>query len=45
MRRCALLPTSWIYDARTRTLFTSDLFSYVIRAPTPEGPWVTHNGR
>ncbi len=34
-----LLPTSWLYDARTRTLFTSDLFSGVIR-PGPEGPWV-----
>jgi len=34
-----LLPTSWLYDARTRTLFTSDLFSGVIRA-SPQGPWV-----
>lgn len=34
-----LLPTSWLYDARTRTLFTSDLFSGVIR-PGPDGPWI-----
>lgn len=34
-----LLPTSWLYDARTRTLFTSDLFSGVIQ-PDPEGPWI-----
>ena len=34
-----LLPTSWLYDARSRTLFTSDLFSGVLRAE-PDGPWV-----
>jgi len=34
-----LLPTSWVYDRRTRTLFTSDSFTHVMRAD-PGGPWV-----
>jgi hypothetical protein len=34
-----LLPTSWLYDEQTRTLFTSDLFSHRTR-PTADGPWV-----
>ncbi len=34
-----LLPTSWLYDAATRTLFTSDVFTHVIR-DTEAGPWV-----
>jgi hypothetical protein len=34
-----LLPTSWLYDHRTHTLFTSDIFSHVAR-PTLKGPWL-----
>ena len=34
-----LLPTNWIYDEHTRTLFTSDAFHYAWR-PTPAGPWL-----
>jgi flavorubredoxin len=34
-----LLPTSWVYDRRTRTLFTSDVFSHAMRTGA-EGPWV-----
>jgi hypothetical protein len=34
-----LLPTSWLYDEHTRTLFTSDLFSHLTR-PTSDGPWL-----
>jgi len=34
-----LLPTSWLYDARSRTLFTSDVFTHVIRDDA-EGPWL-----
>lgn len=34
-----LLPTWWVWDEATRTLFTSDLFSHV-RRPQPSGPWV-----
>ena len=34
-----LLPTSWIYDRRTRTLFTSDVFSHGLRA-RPDGRWL-----
>ncbi|MGH2849001.1 MAG: hypothetical protein ACRDLP_00110 [Solirubrobacteraceae bacterium] len=38
-----LLPTSWLYDRRTRTLFTSDVFTHVMRAE-PVGPWVVTAG-
>ena len=34
-----LLPTSWVYDRRTRTLFTSDVFSHAMRTGA-EGPWI-----
>jgi hypothetical protein len=34
-----LLPTSWAYDARTRTLFTSDVFSHALRGDRL-GPWI-----
>jgi flavorubredoxin len=34
-----LLGTHWVYDEATRTLFTSDAFSYAI-APVSSGPWV-----
>ncbi|MGH2936808.1 MAG: hypothetical protein ACRDPE_01655 [Solirubrobacterales bacterium] len=33
-----LLPASWVYDDQTRTLFTSDAFTWVWRA-TEQGPW------
>lgn len=34
-----LLPTNWVYDEATRTLFTADAFTYVSQ-PTARGPWV-----
>ena len=34
-----LLPTNWVYDEATRTLFTADAFTYVWQ-PTARGPWV-----
>jgi flavorubredoxin len=34
-----LLPTWWVWDEATRTMFTSDLFSHV-RRPSADGPWV-----
>jgi hypothetical protein len=34
-----LLPTNWVYDEATRTLFTADAFTYVSQ-PTAQGPWV-----
>jgi len=33
-----LLPTSWAYDADTKTLFTADVFTWVYR-DSPEGAW------
>jgi hypothetical protein len=33
-----LLSTHWVYDETSRTLLTSDAFSYVVR-PTEDGPW------
>jgi flavorubredoxin len=33
-----LLPTNWVYDEATRTLFTADAFAYVWQ-PTAHGPW------
>lgn len=35
-----LIGTRWIYDAATRTLFTSDSFSHEWSS-TPDGPWTT----
>jgi len=34
-----LLPTNWVYDERTRTLFTADAFHYAWRS-TAAGPWL-----
>jgi hypothetical protein len=34
-----LLPSSWAYDASSRTLFTGDMFSWVWHR-SPEGPWL-----
>jgi hypothetical protein len=34
-----LLPTYWVYDEATKTLFSSDAFGYAAREG-PEGPWV-----
>src|SRR5262249_43434265 len=34
-----LLPSLWLYDERTRTLFPGDMFSHAYRA-TPAGPWL-----
>jgi hypothetical protein len=34
-----LLPTNWLYDEATRTLFTLDMFTWVWQ-PDAAGPWV-----
>lgn len=34
-----LLPSQWLYDDGTRTLFTGDAFSHAWRE-SPDGPWV-----
>jgi len=34
-----LISTRWIYDAASRTLFSSDMFTHVWRGG-PEGPWI-----
>jgi flavorubredoxin len=34
-----LIPTRWLYDRATRTLFSSDMFTHVWRA-TRNGPWI-----
>ncbi len=34
-----LISTRWIYDAATRTLFTSDMFTHIWQE-TADGPWV-----
>lgn len=33
-----LLPNSWGYDAETKTLLSSDIFTWIVRA-TADGPW------
>lgn len=38
-----LLPNSWAYDAATRTLISSDIFTWVTRE-TAAGPWVIDTG-
>lgn len=38
-----LLPNSWAYDEATRTLLSSDIFTWVTRA-TAEGPWLIGPG-
>ena len=38
-----LIATRWIYDAATKTLFTSDMFTHVWRA-RPDGPWLLQDG-
>jgi hypothetical protein len=34
-----LLPSFWLYDETTRTLFTSEMFGWVSH-PTESGPWI-----
>jgi flavorubredoxin len=34
-----LIPTRWLYDRATRTLFSSDMFTHVWR-DTQKGPWI-----
>lgn len=34
-----LLSTAWLYDAATKTLFTSDTFTH-LSSDRPEGPWL-----
>jgi flavorubredoxin len=38
-----LIATRWIYDAATKTLFTSDMFTHVWR-DRPDGPWIVQDG-
>jgi flavorubredoxin len=38
-----LITTRWIYDAATKTLFTSDLFTHVWR-DRADGPWLIQDG-
>lgn len=38
-----LLPNSWAYDAATRTLISSDIFTWIVR-DTPDGPWLVDSG-
>lgn len=38
-----LLPNSWAYDAATKTLLSSDIFTWVTR-DTADGPWVIGSG-
>ena len=38
-----LIATRWIYDAATKTLFTSDMWTHTWRE-TPDGPWIIQDG-
>jgi flavorubredoxin len=38
-----LIATRWIYDAATKTLFTSDMWTHTWRE-TPDGPWIIEDG-
>jgi hypothetical protein len=38
-----LIATRWIYDAVTKTLFTSDMWTHTWRE-TPDGPWIIQDG-
>jgi flavorubredoxin len=38
-----LIATRWIYDAATKTLFTSDMYTHTWRA-RPDGPWIIQDG-
>ncbi len=38
-----LIATRWIYDAATKTLFTSDMFTHTWR-DQPDGPWIIQDG-
>jgi hypothetical protein len=38
-----LIATRWIYDAVTKTLFTSDMWTHTWRE-RPEGPWIIQDG-
>lgn len=38
-----LLPSHWLYDAATKTLFTGDSFAYLWR-DNPDGPWIFGQG-
>jgi flavorubredoxin len=38
-----LIATRWIYDAATKTMFTSDMFTHTWR-DTPDGPWIIEDG-
>ena len=39
-----LIATRWIYDAATKTLFTSDMFTHTSGAIAPDGPWIVQDG-
>ena len=38
-----LIATRWIYDAATKTLFTSDMWTHTWR-DRPDGPWIIQDG-
>src|SRR5262245_53239410 len=38
-----LIATRWIYDAATKTLFTSDMYTHTWR-DRPDGPWIIRDG-
>jgi flavorubredoxin len=38
-----LIATRWIYDAATKTLFTSDMWTHTW-GETPDGPWIIQDG-
>jgi hypothetical protein len=38
-----LIATRWIYDAATKTMFTSDMFTHTWR-DRPDGPWIIEDG-
>ncbi len=38
-----LIATRWIYDAATKTLFTSDMYTHTWR-DRPDGPWIIQDG-
>ncbi|HET9904327.1 MAG TPA: hypothetical protein VFQ27_11575 [Xanthobacteraceae bacterium] len=38
-----LIATRWIYDAASKTLFTSDMFTHTWR-DRPDGPWIIEDG-
>jgi flavorubredoxin len=38
--RLRVLGATWVYDAETKTLFTSDAFSHVVQSRPDDPPWI-----